>query len=147
MIDVGLPPEEDVVSDAAAAAFLKAVDEDADLRRELLSAVGNQPSSGAPIVAFASRRGFAFTERELHEAATAGAGGELSDDQLGAVAGGTMRSQPPGVFTLSSVISVTSAAGSASAKTKTTVNGTAEVDGVASTFSSETYSVDDSGKA
>jgi hypothetical protein len=66
----------------------------------------------------------------------AGVGDQLSDDQLGAVAGGTTRMEP---LPLDPTVtrSVT--------KLKTVVDGTAELDGSSSTYANETFGVDYTG--
>jgi predicted ribosomally synthesized peptide with nif11-like leader len=77
------------MSQEAVVTFLKRLDEDAQLKKKFFETVPPQISSGAPIVAFAGQHGFTFTEDDLKKAAsTMPAEGQLSDEQLGAVAGG-----------------------------------------------------------
>ena len=77
------------MSQEAVVAFLKRLDEDAQLKKKFFDKVPPQITSGAPIVAFAGEHGFTFTEDDLKKAASATpAEGELSDEQLSAVAGG-----------------------------------------------------------
>ena len=75
------------MSQKAVVDFLKRVNEDARFQKEFLDAVPKELSSGAPIVEFAARRGFEFTEKELEQAA-ATSKSELSEADLKAVAGG-----------------------------------------------------------
>jgi predicted ribosomally synthesized peptide with nif11-like leader len=75
------------MSQQAAGEFWKKIDDDKAFQEEFFKAVPKDLSSGAPIVAFAGKHGFSFTEAELKQVAAA-ASGELSDNQLEAVAGG-----------------------------------------------------------
>jgi predicted ribosomally synthesized peptide with nif11-like leader len=77
------------VSKQAAREFLRAIDEDAALQAAFLLTIPTKLPNNSPIVAFARQHGFEFTEREFHEAATSVAAGELSEEQLDAVSGGT----------------------------------------------------------
>jgi predicted ribosomally synthesized peptide with nif11-like leader len=78
------------MSQEAVVTFLKRLDEDADLRKEFLETVPPRISSQAPIVAFAGKHGFGFTEDDLKSAASAFQAGELADAQLDAVVGGVV---------------------------------------------------------
>ena len=77
------------MSQQAIAAFWEKIDTDTGFREEFFKAVPKELSNGGPIVEFAGRHGFEFTEQDLQEAAASvGSRGKLSDAQLEAVAGG-----------------------------------------------------------
>jgi predicted ribosomally synthesized peptide with nif11-like leader len=68
--------------------FLAKIDADVRMQEQLREVVPETISDVAsPVVEFASRHGFEFTERELEHAAAA-RGGKLSDAQIDAMAGG-----------------------------------------------------------
>ena len=84
------------MSKQAVETFLRRLDENGELKKELFSTVPAKARDAARLVEFAGRHGFDFTEVELAEAAASYAAAkgekpsdaELSDEQLAAVAGG-----------------------------------------------------------
>jgi len=78
------------MSEQALADFWNKLDEDEALKEEFLKAAPAKVNSLAPVVEFASKHGFDFTEDELRQLTEAASqkGGELSDADLEKVAGG-----------------------------------------------------------
>jgi predicted ribosomally synthesized peptide with nif11-like leader len=80
------------MSQEAIGEFFKRVEEDEALRQQFMSSVPQMLSGGAPIVEFAAKHGFSFSEEELKKAAAVVGRKteELSDSELEAVAGGAL---------------------------------------------------------
>lgn len=82
------------MSQQAVGEFFKRVEEDEKMRQTFMADVPQMIEGGAPIVSFAAKHGFTFTEEELKKTAAAvgrkSTTGELTDSELEAVAGGAL---------------------------------------------------------
>lgn len=78
-----------------AATFLRKIGESGPFQHAFTAEVPRDLGSGVPMVEFAARHGYAFTEAELWASMAFGAG-DLSEADLAGVAGGlTLTSTPP----------------------------------------------------
>lgn len=69
--------------------FLKRLDADAALLEEFIRTIPRDLANGAPVVAFAARCGFEFSEEDFCEVALVPSlDGELSDAELDSIVGG-----------------------------------------------------------
>jgi predicted ribosomally synthesized peptide with nif11-like leader len=97
------------MSKEAVVTFLKAVDENEQLRKELFAKVPAKSSTAPKIATFAQEHGFAFTEDELEEEARSHAatkGEAIGEKELDAVVGGTSFARPIGMMASNLLLNV-----------------------------------------